>query len=193
MTNLSERIAALTGPDREIDAEVADLLGWWPKGFTRIDAHGRDRRWKALRGKNISTEHVDCPNYTASLDVTLAEIRRRGWRFMLYDYCGMASFSIIYLDSEVRLADNDRTDDNLSLVALEALVKAIEGTTNDPELNAAFDPCDGDPHHIAAQEHDSFWASVAWLGGLITFAPVVLVVIGAGLIKIMELCHDYAS
>lgn len=133
---LSTEIAALTGNEdaatlRAIDARVADLIGWWPAEYTRHCVHGSDRRYKATRGNMLSTEYLDCPNFTTSLDATLAEIRRRGWRINMRDTWDEAKAIITATDSETLdfrlMATCERTDDNLALAALEALVRAVDG------------------------------------------------------------------
>ena len=62
MTNLADRIAALTGAEdsatlRAIEADVAALLGWTGEAF----------------------RHVKPPAFTASLDATRREIVTRSW------------------------------------------------------------------------------------------------------------------
>lgn len=64
-TDLITRLEQAAAPCRELDAEIADLIKWWPQDFTRIDYLGPDRRWRKRSGID---ESIDCPAFTASLD-----------------------------------------------------------------------------------------------------------------------------
>lgn len=66
---LADRVEKLTGPDRVVDALIADAIRWWPEGFNRIDYFGRDRR----RNDKASPlpEKIDCPQWSASLDAAM--------------------------------------------------------------------------------------------------------------------------
>ena len=128
---LSTRIAALTKADREIDGAIADLLGWWPKGYTRHCIHGSDRRYKATRGHLVSTEYLDCPNYTANIMHVLEECDKRG---LFYGGTNDgeawgAEFNV--WNSGYDCDGVQRTDRNITLAACEALVRAVENNTND--------------------------------------------------------------
>lgn len=70
---LLERVRAATGPDREIDGEIAKLCGWLKTPLDWIDNLGRKR--------NLP------PAFTASLDASVALIERElsGWSLGLHD------------------------------------------------------------------------------------------------------------
>lgn len=71
MTPLSDRLAALTGPDREVDADVTDLI--W-KRYASYE--GRTVHWKDHEGQLQGRP----PDWTSDINVIVAEIERRGWR-----------------------------------------------------------------------------------------------------------------
>ena len=107
---LSSEIAALTGDEGavtliQIDARVSRLLN------------------------PPSKPTFNVPYYTTSLDPTLAEIRRRGWKFTGNTLDGkyVKSFVSVYEDGYGIEGVSRRPDDNLALAALEALVRAVEG------------------------------------------------------------------
>lgn len=56
MTPLIKRLEALTGPSREVDAEIAKAIGW-VKYITWTSPNGRI--------------YADCPNFTNSLDAAM--------------------------------------------------------------------------------------------------------------------------
>lgn len=56
MINLIKRLKTLTGPDREVDAEIAKAIGW-VKYITWTSPNGRI--------------YTDCPNFTNSIDAAL--------------------------------------------------------------------------------------------------------------------------
>ena len=110
---LSSEIAALTGDEdaatlRAIDARVADLIGWQPSHPT--GAFGA----------------INYPHFTTSLDATLAEIRRRGWKIHADDD-GEDYGCCFEVNAVQKRCFICRDDDNLALAALEALVRAVEG------------------------------------------------------------------
>lgn len=128
---LSTEIAALAGHDdavtlRPIDAQVADLIGWWPDEYTRHCIHGSDRRYKATRGCVVSTEYLECPAFTTDIRATFAELMRRGWAAICV--FGFEQYECdIWESRSTRLSHVCRDDQNLPLAALEALVRAVEG------------------------------------------------------------------
>jgi hypothetical protein len=67
---LADRCEQVMRPDRELDAKVADAIGWWPEGFTGKDVHGPDRRWREPRSG--VGDRVDCPAFTASVDAAMS-------------------------------------------------------------------------------------------------------------------------
>jgi hypothetical protein len=72
---LIARLAAATGPDRELDREIAPFLGWVR------EKRGRDRRewWYRPSGGRAYTWYEDhCPQYTASIDAALTLVPE-GW------------------------------------------------------------------------------------------------------------------
>ena len=56
MTHLINRLEALTGPSREVDAEISKATGW-VKYITWTSPNGRI--------------YADCPNFTNSLDAAM--------------------------------------------------------------------------------------------------------------------------
>lgn len=67
MTSLIERIEAATGPDWELDAEIAALLGW-KKLPNPGSMGGLIDMWINPSGKN---ERWNVPPYTSSIDAAL--------------------------------------------------------------------------------------------------------------------------
>ena len=140
MTNLADRIHALTGADRAIDAEVAVLL------HVKKDKHWKDDRDTTRaslptisHGARLGDYEIhgfsgcqlrSSPAFTTSLDATVAEIERKGWFYGCTNYLNMSSprvakFNIWYAANEFVFTAK-RSDHNLTLAALEALVRAVE-------------------------------------------------------------------
>lgn len=128
MTNLADRIYALTGAEdnatlRAIDAEVAALLCGgklrYPFG----------QYWRPNDG-SYNAGYYLAEHFTTSLDATLEEIRRRGWRTIMGDTLGIANCDILAevpgTFAHTVVSGARRTDDNLALAAVEALVRAVE-------------------------------------------------------------------
>lgn len=65
---LAVRVERLTGPDREVDAEIAFATG----GGTSL--------LPVLSGSNIVAASLDCPRFTASLDAA-ASLVPKGWSY----------------------------------------------------------------------------------------------------------------
>ena len=135
MTDLADRIHALTGADRAIDAEVRMLLfgdcRYGMKGPPNAPVPGTLSEYvSAYRDLLNSDDALDdevVPRFTASLHATLAEIKRRGWGTshvgsILTPQCRFS----IHIDQAGTSFDAYRKDDNLALAALEALVRAVE-------------------------------------------------------------------
>jgi hypothetical protein len=117
MSDLAGRIHALTGPDREINFEIAILLEW--RGLTEIRA-------------NLGNPNFVCriPRYTESLDATLAEIRGRDGLYQMSNSLGKRGnyrlhFNLM-MDEDSKIHGVEREDRNEALAALEALVRAVE-------------------------------------------------------------------
>ena len=115
---LSSEIAALTGDEdaatlRAIDARVAVLLGGGKVG--------ENAGYYWLNGFPYKS-----PRFTTSLDPTLAEIRRRGWKIHADDD-GEDYGCCFEVNAVQKRCFICRDDDNLALAALEALVRAVEG------------------------------------------------------------------
>lgn len=70
-SDLIARLEKAEAGSRELDAKISDHFKWWPEGFTRIDFHGRDRRWRKCAGID---ERIDCPAFTTSIDAITALI-----------------------------------------------------------------------------------------------------------------------
>ena len=70
MTDLSTRVAALSGPDRAVDAEIAEAIGWlYAPICPELDCHGIDRSqlFRSIRSTAL------CPRFTASLDAAMTQ------------------------------------------------------------------------------------------------------------------------
>ena len=120
---LSSRIAALTGASRDLDAEIADLLGWW-----------RERVWKveiqeAIEVFTATGVVIQCPNYTTNIMHGFEECDKRGWFYggtnESENLARGAEFDVWNNESEI-LERVQRTDRNVTLAACEALVRAVE-------------------------------------------------------------------
>ena len=125
---LSSRIAGLTSASREIDAEIADLLGWWPSTRLESSDAGGYRRFYSDRGV------IQCPNYTANIMHVFDECDKRGWFYGgTNESCSPAigaEFDV--WNNENQLYEHVQRDDrNITLAACEALVRAVENNPND--------------------------------------------------------------
>lgn len=86
---LIERLEALTGPDREVDAEIAVLTRWRPLGIRHwVDDHpagmSASRRlpgWVDLNEPPVPDTRWEAPHLTASIDAAVALVERclPGW------------------------------------------------------------------------------------------------------------------
>jgi len=89
LSELIERLEKATGPDREIDAWIGyhtDLMNDDMSWRAKIDSFGIDHAMRAATsGSNVW--RVALPNYTASLDATVALIERvlPGWCKQLFE------------------------------------------------------------------------------------------------------------
>lgn len=122
MTPLSDRLAALTGPDREVDREV------WR--FLCPDA--RDDEYHqvcALLPFDVSRERAEeetdyhAPRWTSDLNVIVAEIERRGWsweRWLAFN--NKMSMGVRPIDANTFIAQAPTP----CLALLRALVAAVE-------------------------------------------------------------------
>ena len=75
MTDLSTRVAALSGPDRAVDAEIAEAIGWlYAPICPELDCHGIDRSqlFRSIRSTAL------CPRFTASLDAAMTLLPSHG-------------------------------------------------------------------------------------------------------------------
>lgn len=127
---LSSRIAALTGPDREIDVEIADLFGFWPPGYQEIVGNG----WRRLNRSCLSV--LDCPNYTANIMHVCDECEKRGWALIVD-----MGFEQVLIDvweapanrlSHVCRDSARPSNIEATLAACEALVRAVENNSTLP-------------------------------------------------------------
>lgn len=69
MSDLIERLEKATGPDRELDGDIAHVLGLAPVDFER-----QDRGWlwiKYLRGSTPDFDSWEAPEFTKSIDAAL--------------------------------------------------------------------------------------------------------------------------
>lgn len=93
LRELHKRVAELTGPDRHVDARVANLLWPFPEGFTRWIAH--DSPFCNDKGE------IEAPEITKSLDAAeeLRELVLPGWLVQTAQYknvweCELARYQI---------------------------------------------------------------------------------------------------
>ena len=126
---LSSRIAGLTSASREIDAEIADLLGWWPSTRLESSDAGGYRRFYSDR------DVIQCPNYTANIMHVFDECDKRGW-FKTIDDTNFKVVVEIWPTFRSKMTAFDwvasvsRKDYNITLAACEALVLAVENNAN---------------------------------------------------------------
>ena len=123
---LSTRIAALTKGDRQIDAEIADLLGWWPESYRDKRDAGKYQRFDMARCGVLR-----CPNYTANIMHVFEECDKRGWFYGGTNDGEAWGAEFNVWNSGYDCDGVQRTDRNITLAACEALVRAVENNTND--------------------------------------------------------------
>ena len=97
LKTLRERVAAATGPDRVLDAEIAIEIGGFSRYRNWWDGPGRTNpAWHAL----VDDDWVPLPAYTASLEVVLDLIMaklpgpdwgRTFWQIDSTNYCELTS------------------------------------------------------------------------------------------------------
>lgn len=77
--SLAARVGALTGPDREVDAEVARAFGW-----RYVPPADRPHSWYGWRSSTGRWE-IAPPDCAASVDAVLALIARElpGWSWLM--------------------------------------------------------------------------------------------------------------
>jgi hypothetical protein len=75
--DLIERLEKAEGPSRDLDAEIADSVKFWPPRFDRVDYGGKDRRWHDDRHGH--SQSIDAPAYTASLDSAMTLVPDGWW------------------------------------------------------------------------------------------------------------------
>jgi hypothetical protein len=118
---LSERIAAGEA-STELDAAIAKAMGW----AKVADVSEAYDEWWAREGSSLSRD--GCPCYRTDIRLTIAEIERRDWPSRHENHIdavhgrNLCAFHIFNGD-EIHKAT--RTDLNLTLAALEALLKAM--------------------------------------------------------------------
>lgn len=113
---LSDRLAALTGPDREIEAAVTELL--WPQP----ESVGG---WVAPNGHQFSFP----PHWTSDLNVVVAEIERRGLGWRAESGLETGYFATIF-QGGIAVKQRDVMAPTPCLALLRALVNCIEVGTS---------------------------------------------------------------
>jgi hypothetical protein len=80
LNELLERVKAATGPDREIDGDLAEAFDDAPSHLPRVTDVGRSWLWAEFVEPD-SWETWEAPEYTASIDAALALVERvvPGW------------------------------------------------------------------------------------------------------------------
>ena len=73
MTNLSERVMSLSGPDREVDWQIAESLGWTRRQVGQVMAY---------YAPNDAIMKAGPPKWTASIDAAMTLVPE-GWGFKL--------------------------------------------------------------------------------------------------------------
>jgi len=113
---LSERIAA-GEVSAELDAAIAMAMGWAKEQAPHNDL-GVKKFWK--RGKEA---RWTLPIYRTDIRLTLAEIERKGWDHSSNSDSNGCGF-VVWGDNGF-YHEATRTDRNLDLAALDALLKAM--------------------------------------------------------------------
>jgi len=78
LTQLAERVMALSGPDREVDAEIAAAVRYFPKGVgyvwqSELSANSPEKgRVECCTSVGTGGPHYAAPAYTASLDAAMS-------------------------------------------------------------------------------------------------------------------------
>jgi hypothetical protein len=104
LTALRERVSGLSGPDREVDAEIAEALGQTPPEAFRLYGNGLGTAQTGKFGTGPYTVWAS-PAFTASLEAVLALaervlpgngtiivaealrlVARRGWRAPFHEF-----------------------------------------------------------------------------------------------------------
>lgn len=67
LIELAERVEAAAGEDRRLDAIIAKLVGFWPKGLRR----DIDYEWVRWIPNKPLDEPIEAPAYTASIDAAM--------------------------------------------------------------------------------------------------------------------------
>jgi len=80
MTDLIEKLEALDGPSREVDAEIAKAVGWTVETYTGERSRTRRKAWRDADGDR----RMRTPDFTASIDAALTLVPE-GWRIGLED------------------------------------------------------------------------------------------------------------
>lgn len=73
MTNLSERVMSLSGPDREVDWQIAESLGWTRRQVGQVMAY---------YAPNDAIMKAGPPKWTASIDAAMTLVPE-GWMWSI--------------------------------------------------------------------------------------------------------------
>lgn len=89
---LLTRVQKATGPDREIDGDIAEMFDAAPSHLPRVTGVGRSWLWAEFVEPD-SWETWGAPEYTASIDAALALVERvlPGWKWQINkgEGCGL--------------------------------------------------------------------------------------------------------
>ena len=124
IAGLLERVRAVTGPDRELDAAIARVCGY---GLVQSEWHQNSLEWYAWEGPVRCGPWIVLPKYTASVDAALALVERKlpGWQYHM-GTCGeddMPWACITQPDEPCR--DFPASAPTIAIAVLDALLSAL--------------------------------------------------------------------
>jgi len=114
---LSERIVAGEA-SAELDEAIAMAMGW---AKAVADVNETQYEWWAREGSTLS--RVGCPSYRTDIRLTLAEIERQCWDSS--HITNQAEVTVEFTVWSKAPFSAKRTDRNLTLAAITALLKAM--------------------------------------------------------------------
>lgn len=138
LSALIERLEKATGPDRELDADIARLLGY--RILTTLRVFGRQQMCTEEAWNTPGSSTLDLPHYTSSLDAALTlvpeggAIRIQNYREVNYSDLRLPTkdFSAAFVWVEIDTSRFGRFGATLAIALCIAALKArasIEATT----------------------------------------------------------------